>query len=864
METPEGKTMQVEARVAFGCFAGPAERRQKMNSSRRRAASVALLGVAFSLCCAAAWRPAMENGQSAVTATAISIDYPLQGSIFPPEITAPTILWHDSNPAAVRWAVEVSFSGSRQRMRFETSGEPMKVREIDTRAGTSVELTPEQASTHTFTPSENDWNAIKQLSTTGRATLNIYGLGAGSQSSPFSSSSVSFSTSKDRVGAPIFYRDVPLMITPAAGNGAIQPLPPSALPLIQWEIRYLAEPKSRTVMENLPTCANCHSFSMDGKTMGLDMDGPRNDKGLYALLPIAKNMTITNRDMLRWASFKEDPEAIQSDPTVKRFGFMSQVSPDGRFVITSIAPPGTKDVHGSEAPGFAAGVVNRLFSMNYKHLDFTQVFFPTRGILAWYDRAQRKLRPLPGADDPEYVQTSAFWSPDGKYLIFSRAKAQDPYPAGAPKPTYANDPNELQIQYDLYKVPFNGGLGGRAVPIEGASQNGMSNNFPKVSPDGRWIVFVQNKTGLLMRPDSRLFIVPFSGGKARLMRCNTHLMNSWHTFSPNGRWLAFSSKGRSPYTQLMLTHIDANGNDSPAIMVENTTAANRAVNIPEFLNVPAGGLEKINPEATEFYRLFNQAYDDIENNRLPQAVEALRGAVARDPSDPLAHYGLATALSGVGQESEALAEYRKACELNPKSAPWLDNLAISLALNGDADEAVQTWEKSLVFKPNDPGAETDLGTELVENGHVNEGLEHLRRAVQLDPNLADAHNHLGLALQQTGQLDSAIAEFQAAVVLLPSSVEFHYNLGAALEAHGDHAAAIAALEQSVELSQEKNWHCLVELAREYEKTGRVSEAIKTDRKALDLAVGAHNDSLASQIEGLLASYQREEGSAKNP
>ncbi len=53
----------------------------------------------------------------------------------------------------------------------------------------------------------------------------------------------------------------------------------------------------------------------------------------------------------------------------------------------------------------------------------------------------------------------------------------------------------------------------------------------------------------------------------------------------------------------MLTHIDANGNDSPAIIVDNTTAANRAVNIPEFLNIPQDGLEKIDPQATEFYRL---------------------------------------------------------------------------------------------------------------------------------------------------------------------------------------------------------------------------------------------------------------------
>jgi len=32
--------------------------------------------------------------------------------------------------------------------------------------------------------------------------------------------------------------------------------------------------------------------------------------------------------------------------------------------------------------------------------------------------------------------------------------------------------------------------------------------------------------------------------------------------------LAFSSKARGPYTQLMLTHIEANGNDTPAVMVE--------------------------------------------------------------------------------------------------------------------------------------------------------------------------------------------------------------------------------------------------------------------------------------------------------
>jgi len=49
---------------------------------------------------------------------------------------------------------------------------------------------------------------------------------------------------------------------------------------------------------------------------------------------------------------------------------------------------------------------------------------------------------------------------------------QGPRSAGHTLPAHANDPNEIQIQYSLYKVPFNNGLGGKAEPIVGASNTG--------------------------------------------------------------------------------------------------------------------------------------------------------------------------------------------------------------------------------------------------------------------------------------------------------------------------------------------------------------------------------------------------------
>ena len=785
----------------------------------------------------------------------LTIDYPLDRSIFPPEITSPTFLWRDASEQAKRWVVQVSFAGVQDRIRVEASGEYMQVGESDALAGAPAELTLEQANTHAWKPDAETWKKIKRLSVKAPATITIAGFAESGATQPVSSGKVTISTSRDPVGAPIFYRNVPLMLSPIDQKGPITPLPPTALPLIKWQIRNIGEPQSTTVMENLPTCANCHSFSRDGKTMGIDMDGPRNDKGLYAIVPISKNITIHNQDVIRWSSFKENPDAVSDAPEVKRFGFMAQVSPDGRYVVTSIGPPELKNTHQEEAPGFAPGVINRLFSVNYRDINFIQVFYPTRGILAWYDKIEKKMRPLPGADDPQFVQTSAFWSPDGKYLIYSRAVARDPFPPGVPMPTHANDPNETQIQYDLYKIPFNDGKGGKAVPLVGASANGMSNDFPKVSPDGRWIVFVQNKNGLLMRPDSKLYIVPFNGGKARLMNCNLWRMNSWHSFSPNGHWLAFSSKARSPYTQLMLTHIDSNGNDSPAVIVDNTTAANRAVNIPEFLNVPQGGLEKIDPQATEFYRFVNQAYAFLESNQMPEAIDALHKALDRDPDDPVAHFALATALTGNNQEDLALAEYRKACELNPKNALWFDHLATSLDLNGLTDEAIENWRKALAINPDYAEAESSLGMTLFENGNTQEGFEDLKKAVEMIPDYADGHNHLGLAMAKMERTDEAVAEFQKAIALDDTSAEYRFNLGFVFESRGDFAGAVAPLRKAVELTEGKSWQCLAELAKAYSKTGQSAFAIEGARQALDLAVQAHDDEAATNLRQALEVYE---------
>ena len=593
--------------------------------------------------------PVLAQTHSALAT--ITVDYPEDGSIFPPDITPPTFIWHDDSSSAVAWKIDLFFTDGSSEMHFQSVGARPGIGEIDPRCVSPSDkvptLTPNQRNAHTWMPAAETWKEIKFHSKGHAATITITGIQPGNPDAALSRGAVGIETSPDPVNAPIFYRDVPLI--PSKGEkGVIQPLAKQDLPLLAWRLRDISQPSSRLLLTGMHTCANCHSFSLDGKTFGMDIDGPANDKGLYAIASLKPQLSLRNQDVISWSSIKDNT----ASPS--RIGFMSQVSPDGRFVITML-----RDLRAQLAKSY--------YLVNFEDYRFLQVFYPTRGILAWYDRITCKKQPLPGADDERFVHTNAVWSPDGKFVVFARAEARTPEVPTQKVPKHANDPEETQIKYDLYRIPFNGGKGGVPVPIEGASNNGMSNSFPKVSPDGRWIVFVESRNAELMRPDSQLYIVPFQGGVARRLRCNTALMNSWHSFSPNGRWMVFSSKSRSPYTQVFLTHLDEEGNSSPAILIDNATAANRAVNIPEFVNIPSTGLMKIDVPAAESYRLLDIASDRAAQGKLDEAIAEWRSALQVDPRNASALNNLGAALTVKGRTSEGLKHLREAHEIDPST-----------------------------------------------------------------------------------------------------------------------------------------------------------------------------------------------------
>jgi Flp pilus assembly protein TadD len=397
---------------------------------------------------------------------------------------------------------------------------------------------------------------------------------------------------------------------------------------------------------------------------------------------------------------------------------------------------------------------------------------------------------LPGADDPEYVQSNPTWSPDGKSIVFARTKAYR-------RDAIANARNILldekdvpeftrdkePFKFDLYRVPFNDGRGGKAEPIEGASHNGKSNYFAKFSPDGKWIIFCKAENYMLLMPDSELFIIPAAGGEARRLRANTPRMNSWHSWSSNGRWLVFSSKANTAYTQLFLTHIDEDGESTPPVVLERFTGDDRAANIPEFVPLPADAIAKIKEQFLDAYSFLRAGMANERTGNYPAAVRAYERGLAVEPSNVELLNALGFALFQQGKSKEAVVALEKALAVDPKHWKAHNNLALAAIDIGELEVAEAHYRDSLAIKPQ-PAIYNDLGVVLERVGLPGEAAEAYRKAVKLDPKSASAHYNLGTSLARSGKLAEAERHLRSAIEADPTKAAARQALAQVLESLG--------------------------------------------------------------------------------
>ena len=222
--------------------------------------------------------------------------------------------------------------------------------------------------------------------------------------------------------------------------------------------------------------------------------------------------------------------------------------------------------------------------------------------LAYYDLKSKTVKVPPQLADKFRLETYPTWSPDGDYLYFCSA------------PILWSDRNVVppknfeKIRYDLMRISYDIDTDswGRLETVLSASQTGKSILLPRISPDGRFLMFCMCDYGCfpIYQLSSDLYIMDLEADRQtgnfayRRLEVNSDRSESWHCWSSNGRWVVFSSKRRDGvFTRSYISYVDEDGEVYKPLLLPQKDPAFydsflKTFSVPEFVVEPVQTREK--------------------------------------------------------------------------------------------------------------------------------------------------------------------------------------------------------------------------------------------------------------------------------
>jgi len=665
----------------------------------------------------------------------IEANSPLDGTVMPANLSPQRFTWTDTNPDSTRWLLQ-----------------------FQSHDGHSI--LPAVVLEHAaWLPNADDWAVLSSAALARPVSMDVVGFAADAPDRLLSGLRLSFAASPDKFEGTLVVRQVCLPFA------AVESRPETA----HYTVVDVGSTKPpRTTLADMPTCISCHAFQ--GRRAGFHVRAE-------TTRPSWVEGTIAPRTSLTTASAVAFRRALPP-AGLPTFGLFTALSPDGhRLVFTS---------HDDYVFGPTSD------------LAFSMVLDPLRGRLAVHDRSTGSTRLLTGAADIDFVQTNPTFSPDGDTVVFARAAIADYRVPRDPlrciaqaRPLGMAERQAPLRRYDLYRMPFGDGLGGRAEPLVGASRNGMSNYFPRFSPDGRWIVFCRAPRGMALQPGSTLWIVPAGGGPARQLECNVGRMNSWHCWAPSGRWIVFVAKTKSPTSRLFAAHVDELGRSAPPLELTAFEVPGRSPNLPEFVAPAAGTIDEFGTDFVDALDYATAARRHVENGRLQEASRELSRAQAIEPDAPITRY-MAASIAML-RSAEAVAA------TTTTTAGRLAELGIALGARGFHDRARTLFQQALGCGGPPGRCNLYLALSYEADGQLDDAVRHYIAAIEADPTLPEAYNNLGGLLMRSKLFEQANGHFLKALELDPNFVPARLNLATSLLETGRPAAAKRMLEKVLEL-----------------------------------------------------------------
>ena len=218
--------------------------------------------------------------------------------------------------------------------------------------------------------------------------------------------------------------------------------------------------------------------------------------------------------------------------------------------------------------------------------------FDTESDLIAYDVEKNEVTNI--ENDSTEMECFPFWAPDGKTLYYCSAHFEYKDTVGKGKEFLSRTE---EVKYNLYKKSFDPEtlqFGPRQL-VFAADSVDKSATLPRISPDGRYLMFTLAKAGVfhIWHHDADLWMLDLQTGKVRSMdEINSPDTESYHSWSSNGRWVVFSSRRYDGnYTRPFIAHIDDKGQGSkpfelPCADPDYHRQFLKSYNVPELMRGP--------------------------------------------------------------------------------------------------------------------------------------------------------------------------------------------------------------------------------------------------------------------------------------
>lgn len=219
--------------------------------------------------------------------------------------------------------------------------------------------------------------------------------------------------------------------------------------------------------------------------------------------------------------------------------------------------------------------------------------FDTFSDLVLYDIKSNTVSIIENA--PDEFECYPTWSPDGRTLFYVSAHIILKTDSDG-RPTDILD--HLQdFHYDLYMKPFDPETGtwGTSRKIIDAQASNTSITLPRVSPDGKYLMFAMGSHGVLhlYNKDADLYLMNLTNGKVRnLHEINSDEAESYHSWSSNGKWLIFSTRrDNGVVTRPYIAYMNDDGTFTKPFALpqkdpDYSIKFMNAFNVPEFMIEP--------------------------------------------------------------------------------------------------------------------------------------------------------------------------------------------------------------------------------------------------------------------------------------